>query len=186
MTPASTAESLATQLGTLGETVGDQLAALWERAAAGQIPIGTFRDLSAELVRLGNTQAADASLAEFLAEHVRATGRVPAYLPRMRASSLDAGRLDEALRTAVETGTDAPMRLRRLGRGEVASSAHGARTDLLAVSDAAGWYRLTEPDACQLCQWWAQDGRVFPVDHGMPAHPSCLCQQVPVYRNDKG
>ena len=44
----------------------------------------------------------------------------------------------------------------------------------------SGWRRGTEPDACQLCRWWARDGRVWEPSHAMPRHPGCTCHQVPV------
>ena len=42
-----------------------------------------------------------------------------------------------------------------------------------------GWTRSVS-GACQLCNWWSRDGRVWPKDHTMPRHKGCRCTQNPV------
>lgn len=46
-------------------------------------------------------------------------------------------------------------------------------------STVEGWTRGLNDDACELCQHWARDGRIWPKDHEMPTHTGCLCQKVP-------
>src|SRR5690625_6970662 len=52
----------------------------------------------------------------------------------------------------------------------------------LQVDDlATGWTRLLDAEGCELCDWWARDGRVWPKRHPMPRHKGCKCQQLPAY-----
>ena len=83
--------------------------------------------------------------------------------------------------TDAEDGELSPMRLSRLARGEVTYAAHVVTQHALIAEPAViGWTRDLEGDACQLCRWWARDGKVWRPDHTMPTHKGCTCRQLPV------
>lgn len=68
--------------------------------------------------------------------------------------------------------------LHRLARSEVLEAGQGSfRNTVVSSETVAGWIREPESDACQLCEWWARDGRTWPKDHTMPTHKGCTCAQ---------
>ena len=93
----------------------------------------------------------------------------------------DVERLLAAVVTCLEDRDTARSRLGRLALAEPVEATQRVFGDLMGEADAVhGWVRLLEPDACQLCQWWARDGRIWPADHTMPTHKGCLCSPRPV------
>lgn len=67
-------------------------------------------------------------------------------------------------------------RLERLGRSEVAETGQNALHAALQTTEGVeGWRREMEPGACQLCQWWWREGRIWPKAHPMPKHKGCEC-----------
>ncbi len=112
----------------------------------------------------------------------------------------DSDRLAKAVETIAsgEPG-DSVVRLERLARSEVFTAAQDATLQALSGREVdgrhVGWVRQLEQGHCQLCEWWARDGRVFPKDHRMPTHPNCNCVQrivisetkpLPVKRRNRG
>lgn len=73
------------------------------------------------------------------------------------------------------------MRLTRLARGEIMHAAQSTTHEALTAEPAVeGWVRDLDSGACQLCQWWSRDGRVWDTGHQMPTHKGCTCRQLPV------
>lgn len=72
-------------------------------------------------------------------------------------------------------------RFSKLALAETARAGqHGLLDSLRKNARVTGWQRELNADACELCQWWARDGRIWPMDHVMPTHPGCLCIAQPI------
>lgn len=93
-------------------------------------------------------------------------------------------RLESAVTTILQGRPDLQASaLERLGRSEVAETAQRAMHDAMQTTDGVeGWERELEPGACEMCRWWARDGRVWPKAHPMPTHKGCECTQQIVTR----
>lgn len=90
-------------------------------------------------------------------------------------------RIAQAVATVLET--DDPeqlaMRLGRLALAESISAARETNSGIMRrTRNVKGWTRQLDSDPCQLCQWWARGGRIWPADHTMPTHPGCACAQA--------
>lgn len=73
------------------------------------------------------------------------------------------------------------LRLGNLARQEPIESAATAYSDVIKKSDRVeGWVRSTEPDACGLCQDWADGDIVWPSHVEMLHHTGCTCTQTPI------
>jgi len=63
---------------------------------------------------------------------------------------------------------------------------NGARNTITAAvvndTDATGWERLIEPDACSYCAAQAAKGPFKPGNRGFRAHDYCKCLAIPVLR----
>lgn len=97
----------------------------------------------------------------------------------------DAVRLESAVATILGDRSPSTQgsRLERLGRAEVVETGQAAFHDALQTSEGVeGWVRDMEPGACQLCEWWSREGRIWPKAHPMPKHKGCECtpRAVPV------
>lgn len=95
----------------------------------------------------------------------------------------DTGRLEKGVTTILASdGQEAVvMRLERMARSEVLETGQRAYHDAMQTTEGVkGWKRDLEGGACQLCTWWAQDGRVWPKDHPLPKHKGCTCTQEAV------
>lgn len=91
--------------------------------------------------------------------------------------SLQAGEFDQAPAVWTYEPEDASMRLERLARAEVMSTAQTATTAAMRDQQAVeGWVRHMDDDPCQLCRWWWREGRVWPKAHPFQSHPGCNCQ----------
>lgn len=90
-------------------------------------------------------------------------------------------KISESLATILDGDQDEiERRLERLGYVLPMESTHGGYAAALQRDPVAtGWQRGLDAGACELCQWWARDGRVWPKDHPMPTHKGCKCQQIP-------
>lgn len=92
----------------------------------------------------------------------------------------------QVLEDVADPHGDTEMRLDRLSFSEpVYRSQQAYGTALAADERVGGWTRGLDSKACELCQWWSRDGRVWPAVHPMPTHKGCCCQQVP-YIGDRG
>ncbi|WP_422748600.1 hypothetical protein ACN27E_09780 [Mycobacterium sp. WMMD1722] len=96
----------------------------------------------------------------------------------------DLPRLTKAAETVLEVADESPVPdkiIRRLARSEPLETAARAISEAMDRQPAVtGWVRDISGGACQLCQWWARDGRVWPADHPMPTHKGCSCTPKPV------
>ncbi|WP_199255617.1 hypothetical protein [Mycolicibacterium mengxianglii] len=94
----------------------------------------------------------------------------------------DSARLLKSATTALEDREAALERVERLARSEPLQSAQRAATEAMSNhfgkrGGYIGWTRQLNTGACEVCQRWERDGRVWPPDHRMPQHPNCACVQ---------
>lgn len=175
MTYRDTITSLAGQ----AEDAALELFARWE---AGDLSDEQFEALLAALVARSNSRAAsvaDLALAAAVAVAVR---RAIAPLGIVTPAG-DPQRLRRATRTLREALPDTPdprARVARLARAEPLDMAARTYSEGIARSrHVEGWVRGLSPSACELCTWWARDGRVWPKTHAMPTHKGCTCVPIP-------
>lgn len=152
---------------------------LWAQVEAGLITVTDFTEVAADLVAVARAQgalAAQGALRAYL-EATLGQAVAVAVLP----AALERERILQALGTIVASDLDTSMQLARLANNEPLDAAADAYTYAMRQEPAvSGWRRGIESGACQLCTWWARDGRVFRTEHTMPRHPGCACHQVPV------
>ena len=73
-------------------------------------------------------------------------------------------------------------RLARLGSiVPIEETQAGYAEELQADPKIEGWIRGLNDTACELCEFWYWDGRIWPKDHPMPTHKGCMCQQIPAW-----
>lgn len=168
-----------TRLAGTTEQAALDLHARWD---AGELTADQFETLLAAIVTRANGRAsavADLGLAAALTAALR---RPVAPLGLVPPSS-DPERLRRATRTlraALGDTPDPPARTARLGRAEPLTTAARSYSDGMRTSPhVTGWTRGLSGNACELCQWWAADGRVWPDDHEMPTHTGCTCTPIP-------
>lgn len=170
--------------------------------AAGQSALfrSTLRQLaaataSALLGLLGSTDDQDqlvtVGAAALAAANERAASVADLYLAVMLNSSpiglgardIDAGRLENALRIAIDPnqGIAPDLQVDRLARAEPLRAGQHALTDGMTRLDVPGWTRVTGGDACVVCAGFA-DGEVRPPSVDMYVHPGCSCVAQPVTR----
>lgn len=95
----------------------------------------------------------------------------------------DMARLEQAVSTILQSRKPETndSRIERLGRAEVVETGQASMYDALQTTEGVeGWRRDLEPGACEMCQWWEREGRVWPKDHPMPKHKGCECTQEPI------
>ncbi|WP_158726385.1 hypothetical protein [Tomitella fengzijianii] len=164
----------------VGGQTADQVLALYAKLEAGEITDDEFVALAADLVAGANLRGASVSELVLRAYVEQATGRPVAGKAALR-SQFDAHRLRTAVRTILASELDTEMQLRRLVTVEVSqASADAYGESLRRYPGISGWTRDMESGACQLCNWWWREGRVWAREHPMPRHKGCTCHQVPV------
>jgi len=171
-----------TQLVKLAGRSERQAVALLAAYRAGRLDRETFVAVLAALVAGANTQAA--ALADLsLSASVSVALRRPVAPLGLLPPDGDADRLLKAagtLSAVLEATPDPEARVGRLARAEPLETAARAYSDGMARSgQVTGWTRSLSGGACQLCTWWARDGRVWPADHPMPTHKGCTCTPEP-------
>lgn len=169
----------------LGATTETAAVALYDRWEAGELTDTEFEALLAAVVAAANSRAtALADLA--LAASVSVALRRPVAPLGLLPAPGDPDRLRTAARTlrAALGDTPAPAaRVARLARAEPLTTAANTYSGAVAASPhVTGWTRGLSANACQLCTWWARDGRVWPDDHPMPTHKGCSCHPIPTTR----
>lgn len=161
------------------EAGAEALYAAWK---GGDLTDDQFEVLLAALIARANGRAAAIADLALAATITVALRRPVAPLGILPAAS-DAERLPKATRTlraALADTPDPPARVARLGRSEPLTTAARAYSDGMRTSPhVTGWTRGLSGNACELCQWWAADGRVWPDDHEMPTHKGCACTPIP-------
>lgn len=166
----------------LGDDTAAQVTAVWIGWKAGKISKAEAVALIAAFIEAANNRAtalADLALAATL---TLATRRIVPPVGLVPPVATD--RLHQAAGTLLDVLPHTPdpeARVARLGRSEPLTRAAEARGEGLAKSTLVeGWTRNVSGSACQLCNWWRRDGRVWPKDHRMPQHKGCSCTQTPV------
>lgn len=166
----------------LTDRTRQQVLAVFDMWLAGKVTGDQFAQLVAAFIATANGRAialADLSLAATLSVDLGAA--VPAI---GLAAPWDPARLQKAATTLLAVaaqGEDITDRLARIAHVEPSEAAARAWSRGLAASrKVKGWSRRMEPRACQLCQWWARDGHVWPKDHPMPTHKGCQCTPQPI------
>lgn len=78
-------------------------------------------------------------------------------------------------------GDSREQRLQRLAAADSLEAAQYAMSDAMRQSrHVAGWVRVLEDSACELCHWLERGGYVYPPDRPMTTHPGCICTARPV------
>src|SRR5690625_5552448 len=137
-----------------------------------------------------------------LMQHINTRGRAYGRLSYESASSVIADRdplvdraatvdnpntstvkIQQSLETILDGDQDQLQQpLERLGSTLPIDEAQAGYAAQLQADDlATGWTRLLDAEGCELCEWWARDGRTWPKRRPMPRHKGCKCQQLPVY-----
>lgn len=161
------------------------VAALLVALQAGEITTTEFEELLAGAV--GLAIAAAATLADaYVSAHIEQVTSAPT--PAVGVPPMDdRGRLIVAARTILDdTEVDPAPRFERLARAEplVAAQRHAVAV-MTRQPAVTGWRLRLDSDACELCRWYAADGRVYSVSRPFKQpHPGCNCQPEPVTRKD--
>lgn len=140
-----------------------------------------FISLVASIIAKANGRAvalADLSLAATLTLQLR----TPVPTLGLLSPIGDSDRLSKGLGTILATDRlDTAMQLGRLANSEPRTQAARSYSEGMAKSEQVeGWTRGLSGSACQLCRWWARDGRVWPKDHPLKTHKGCSCTANPV------
>lgn len=157
---------------------------------SGQISQGTFITAMADVTVQARAQGATYAVS-VLRDYVETALEVPvAVSPAMPPADID--RLETAVATILGSDQDTRMQIVRLATGETLEAAHKAYGDTMEkLPMVKGWTRGLDSAACELCQWWGREGRVFRPEHQMPRHTGCVCHPVPTvtrtsnYQNEK-
>lgn len=126
---------------------------------------------------------ASSELARMLA---RMTGEpIGVHLAAPVTLMLDRERVAEGLRTTLADADGAARhaRLARLAYSDPIAVAQDQITNGMKESRIVdGYIRVLDSDACELCGWLWQEGRVFPAHQPMHQHPGCVCTARPVLK----
>lgn len=164
----------------LSEGTARVIGQVWSAVEAGRLARADFPAVAADLIAVARIRGAAAAETAFRGYLEAAYG-----IPIPAATSTLAG--DRArLAIAVDTilandALDTAMQLARLAANEPLDAAASAYGDVMGRSSVvSGWRRGLDSDPCQLCRWWAREGRVFHKNHALARHPGCACHQIPV------
>lgn len=164
----------------IGDTTAkaDRLLGLWE---AGDIDDDMFAGTLVTLVDQSRGRSSRAAL-DVLRTYIETALAAPAVVTPI-VTEPAAERLGKAVATILGSDLDTRMQVERLATGETLDAAHRTYSDTMAADPhVSGWTRGLNSGACQLCQWWARDGRVWQSTHPMPTHTGCKCHPVPTIR----
>lgn len=178
-------------LNTLTTTTTTAVQKLWAAYSKGAIDLVTFQTGLASVVTAANARGGAVGTLALAADLSRMMGElVPPGPVATPAHLLDTGRVEKAVDTVLSGSGDPQMQFSRIASTEPVEAAQGAYQDGIARSPLLeGWERGLEPDACQLCTWWARlddvgEPRIWPKDHAMPIHKGCRCMPVPTLARD--
>lgn len=156
---------------------------LWDAHLDGDLAEEMAGDLIAHVVNLGIARAvtlADHWLSRQIEEAARkptpSTGITPVdHFPRLRKAM---GTIFGRFRHREIDADEGRMQTGRIGHSEPLEAGQQATTEAMTKHPLVqGWVREFDDDPCQLCQWWAREGRIWPADHPMPTHKGCNCSQ---------
>lgn len=169
----------------LADGTATTVAALWAALQDSMITEDEFVDLIASVV--GAAVAASAVLADaFVVAQVEAATGAPAAAAGVTPRD-EHDRLAVAARTILaDNELDPEPRFERLARAEPLGAAQRHAVEAMAGQPAvAGWRVALSADACDLCQWYAANGRVYRVTRQFKQpHPGCNCQPEVVTRKE--
>lgn len=172
----------------LGDRAGDEVVALFDQLRdAGATDAELARALSM-LITAQNLHAG--ALGEALARNQLTAWEPETVAPSVPvtevATHLDRDRLSRAVGTVLEridpaelvaTAAAAGLALHRLARSEAVETGQASFRVVMVGSDlVGGWERELEPDACELCHYWHDEG-IQPKNAPMPTHKGCTCAQ---------
>lgn len=136
----------------------------------------------AAIIAAANGQAASLAEVALAAELITALRR-PVPVTGLRPAN-DLARLAKAAATVLDVAeqSDVPAAIvGRLARAEPLGTAANTYSAGMARSELVhGWTRSLSAGACQLCQWWWREGRIWPADHPFQHHKGCTCTPKPV------
>ena len=149
---------------------------------AGLIGYDTFIDVASELLQHINERSAvfgHASYAQVRAILLETAVELPATATP--TASTTKGALAQSIQTILEGEPERIVgRLERLGYVLPIESTQDSYSAALVDDQwVEGWQRGLNDDACQLCQWWSWDGRIWPKVQPFQKHKGCKCQQIP-------
>lgn len=181
--------ALSDMFAAIGDRAGDTVAQLFDRLTAAGVPAAEAARALGIRLTAANVDAL-ATGDGMAAAQLRAWGawdvsRPPpagtdahwTNRPRLERAALTIlERTDLADVAALDVGRRA---VHRLGRSEAVEAAQHTYSEQMTRSPVvSGWTRQLEADACELCVWWARDGRVWHKNHSMPTHKGCTCAQA--------
>lgn len=173
-------------LNRLADDVQTRVLAVFEAWQTGVLTAEQFVQLAAAYVAQGNSRAValgDLAAAAALSVELGA----PQPTTGVNAPD-DADRLREGLTTLVAAAVagDITARLTRFARAEPSAAAQDAWVESFSrYEPVEGWKRQLDAGACELCQAWAADARVYSKKTKMLHHAGCQCTPQPVLRKDK-
>lgn len=132
---------------------------------------------------MGSANSAAMALADMaIAAEVSLETGVPVGATGAAPPATQQQTLRKAVATLIAAGdvADNVERFAQVARNQVAQAAQDGTAHAIRTGPARGWIRDTGGKCCQLCEWWAREGRVWPAKHPMPTHPGCVCRQRPV------
>jgi len=136
----------------------------------------------ATLVSAANGQAFALADLAFAAEVMTQLGQAVPVSGVTAPDDLD--RLTKAASTVLDVADSSPVSaaiVARLARSEPLESAANAYSDsMIRSGKTKGWVRQKSAGACQLCEWWWREGRVWPAEHPFQHHKGCTCTPKPV------
>ena len=153
----------------------------------GLIDRHTFLAVSSELMQHINTQGRAYGRLSYESASSVIADREPlaerGEIPHVDNPNTSTVKIQQSLETILDGDQDQiEQRLERLGTTlPIDETQAGYASQLQADDLATGWTRLLDAEGCELCEWWARDGRTWPKRHPMPRHKGCKCQQLPVY-----
>lgn len=167
----------------LGDDTATRVLAVHAALDAGRLTIPEAVAVIVAIVGRANSRAtalADLGLAATLTMRTRR----PVPTLGLTPPAGEPARLTRAASTLLDLLPDTPdpqARVARLGRSEPLTRAQEARGEALTEHrQVEGWVRAVSGSGCQLCNWWARNGRVWPASYAMPTHKGCRCSQDPV------
>lgn len=162
------------------------LVGLYARVTSGDISKGVFRSLAATVVEganVGSWMLADVSLAAWMtAQTGRATPALGIAPGGEETDRILAG-LDTLMQGLDDAKTERDALLARYGRSEPARAFQRAYVAAMQERpEVAGYRRVLNAEACELCRWRYRGGKVFSVGTPFAQHPGCGCYPEPVSR----
>lgn len=177
-------EDMLEQLGDQGRKALLDTYALYEQ---GLIDRDTFTEVASHLLEYISDAGANYGRAGY-AELISYMKEQPVQPPTAlgSASVQQQSAIQQSLVTILDGDPEQILgRLERLGYVlPIEATQQGWSDELTRDEQVEGWYRGIDRDACQLCQWWSWEGRVWPKVQPFQSHKGCKCQQIPTLVNE--